>query len=107
MSAHGINPKGYRLLVLPDELETKTKSGIITSTATMAAREELAQVDGIVVAMGPTCFDKESEPWCKVGDRIIFGKYSGIIRVGNDGKTYRLINDENVVATLDKGDTNE
>lgn len=102
MSKHGINPKGYRLLVLPDEVEVTTKSGIVISSGSQTQREELAQVDGVVVAMGNTCFDKELEPWCKVGDRVIFGKYSGIIRKGNDGKTYRLLNDENVVATLDE-----
>lgn len=102
MSQHGINPKGYRLLVLPDEVEVTTKSGIVISSGTQTQREELAQVDGVVVAMGSTCFDKEPEPWCKVGDRVIFGKYSGIIRKGNDGKTYRLLNDENICATLDE-----
>lgn len=102
MSEHGINPKGYRLLVLPEEVESTTKSGIVIHTGDATKREELAQVDGIVVAMGPTCFSDQPEPWCQVGDRIIFGKYAGIIRKGNDGKTYRLLNDENVVATLDQ-----
>lgn len=108
MSEHGLHPKGHRLLVLPDEIETKTKSGIITTTATQEFREQLAQVDGLVVAMGSTCYADQPEPWCKVGDRIIFGKYSGIIRDGNDGKKYRFINDLDVVGTVDKKEeTNE
>jgi co-chaperonin GroES (HSP10) len=106
MSAHGIVPKGARVLILPDEVEVKTKSGIITSTGTQVLRDELAQVDGVVVAMGNTCFHDQPEPWCKVGDRVIFGKYSGIFRVGNDEKTYRIINDLDVVATLERN-TNE
>lgn len=105
MSKHGINPKGPRILVLPDEVEVKTKSGIITSTGTQVLRDELAQVDGIVIAMGNTCYDRQPAPWCKVGDRVIFGKYSGIFREGNDGIKYRLINDEDVVATI--GESNE
>lgn len=102
MTEHGINPKGPRVLVLPDEVETKTASGIITSVGAAAMREELAQVDGIVIAMGNTCYHDQPDPWCKVGDRVIFGKYSGIIRDGKDGKKYRVINDLDVVATLDK-----
>jgi co-chaperonin GroES (HSP10) len=101
MSEHGITPRGHRILVLPDEVETKTKSGIITSTGIQVMREELAQVDGIVVEMGNTCFSDQPEAWCKVGDRIVFGKYSGIIRIGKDGKTYRIVNDLDVVATIE------
>jgi co-chaperonin GroES (HSP10) len=101
MNEHGIHPKGHRVLVLPDAIETKTKSGIITTTATQEFREELAQVDGVVVEMGNTCFSDQPEPWCKIGDRVIFGKYSGIIREGQDGKKYRIINDLDIVATLE------
>ena len=102
MNKSGIIPQGYRILVLPDEIETKTASGIIVSVGTQEMREQLAQVDGVVVAMGDTCFNNEPSPWCKVGDRVIFGKYSGIIRKGKDEKTYRIINDDNVVATIEE-----
>ena len=99
---HGIKPKGPRILVLPDEIEKTTASGIVITTSTSEFREQLAQVDGIVVAMGNTCFHDQPEPWCKVGDRIIFGKYSGIIREGKDGKKYRVINDLDCVATIEE-----
>lgn len=102
MSEHGINPKGHRVLVLPDAIETTTKSGIVVATGTQELREQLAQVDGVVVAMGNTCYADQPEPWCAVGDRVIFGKYSGIIREGKDGKKYRIINDLDVVGTVDK-----
>jgi co-chaperonin GroES (HSP10) len=95
----GIDPKGYRIVVFPDAIETKTKSGIITTTVANELREEMAQIEGTVVAMGKSCFKEEPEPWCVVGDRIIFGKYSGLLVEGNDKKKYRIINDENVVAT--------
>jgi co-chaperonin GroES (HSP10) len=99
---HGITPRGHRLLVLPDEVEEKTASGIVVSVGTSKSREELAQVDGVVVAMGNTCYSDQPEPWCAVGDKVIFGKYSGIVRDGKDGLRYRVINDLDVVATLDK-----
>lgn len=100
MSAHGITPVGARVLILPDEIETKTKSGIITTHGIQVQREEMAQVDGVVVSMGSLCFHDQPEPWCKIGDRVIFGKYSGILREGNDGRTYRMINDLDIVAVL-------
>lgn len=102
MNNSGISPKGHRLLVLPDEVETTTKSGIVVTTATQEFREQLAQVDAVVVAMGNTCYSDQPEPWCKVGDRIVFGKYSGIIREGKDGKKYRIINDLDCVATIEE-----
>lgn len=98
---HGITPVGPRVLVLPDPIETKTDSGIITTFGINEEREKLKQVDGVVVAMGDCCFYDKPSPWCKVGDRVIFGKYSGIFRTGNDDKEYRIINDEDVVATLE------
>lgn len=101
MSEIGICPKGHRILVLPDDIETKTASGIVVTTGREVMREELAQVDGVVVAMGNTCYSDQPEPWCKLGDRVIFGKYSGIIRKGKDGKTYRIINDLDVVGTIE------
>lgn len=107
MSIHGITPRGHRILVLPDEIEVKTKSGIITTTGTQVMREELAQVDGVVIEMGSTCFNDQPEAWCTVGDRVVFGKYSGIIRNGKDGKKYRIINDLDVVATIEGDSTNE
>ena len=101
MSEHGICPKGHRILVLPKEVEEKTESGIIINVGTQKLREELAQVDGVVVAMGNTCYTDQPEPWCKVGDKVFFGKYSGIFRDGKDGLKYRVINDLDIVGTLE------
>jgi len=102
MSNHGINVKGHRILVLPDEVEKTTKSGIIVTTGIAELREKLKQVDGVVVAMGDNCFYDKPSKWCEIGDTIIFGKYSGVFRTGNDGIEYRIINDEDVVATLER-----
>lgn len=101
MNESGISPCGWRILVLPEQIETTTASGIVTVFGLNEEREKLKQVDGVVVAMGDTCYSQEPTPWCKIGDRVIFGKYSGIFRTGKDGKEYRIINDEDVVATLE------
>jgi co-chaperonin GroES (HSP10) len=58
---------------------------------------------GIVIELGNTCYADQPEPWCKIGDRVSFGKYSGLIYTGIDGKTYRMISDLDVVGTVEEG----
>lgn len=97
----GINPKGHRILVRPYELEQTTASGIVLATDSQHEREEMANTTGDVIALGEDCFWDKTSQWCKVGDRVVFSKYSGLLYVGKDGIKYRIINDDNIVATLD------
>jgi co-chaperonin GroES (HSP10) len=97
----GINPKGNKILVLPEEVETTSKGGILLVEDTVE-KEEMAQVYGKCVAVGDMCFAGCVEPWCVPGDRIIFAKYSGQFFKGLDGKMYRLIRDKEVIATVDQ-----
>lgn len=97
----GIHPKGHRVLVLPDTVEEVTESGIIISVGTNRERERLAQLKGIIVEIGNSCWHDQPEPWAKIGDRVIFGKYSGLIYQGADNQEYRVINDLDIVAVVD------
>lgn len=99
----GIFPVGHRILVLPEQVESVSAGGIILHTATQGSREALAQMYGEVVEMGDTCYADQPAPWCKVGDRVSFGKYSGLIYTGVDEKVYRVVNDLDVVAKVDMG----
>jgi len=101
MNKSGIHPKGYRLLIKPLEIEEKTASGIIVTTASNKEREEMSNTTGEVVEVGSGCWLDTEEPWCKAGDRIVFAKYAGLLYLGKDGVKYRIINQDNVVATLD------
>lgn len=96
----GIWPVGFAVLILPDPIEDATESGIITVTETNKDRQQLAQVDGVVVGLGPNVWCDEPNPRAKVGDRVIFSKYAGMVRKGKDGKDYRLINDKDIQAVL-------
>jgi len=98
----GIYPVGISVLVLPDNVEQVTASGIVVSTDSEHSREEMRQTDGVVVAIGPNAFYDERTPRCKVGDRVIMASYAGMVRKGNDGLNYRLIKDDDVVAILVK-----
>jgi chaperonin GroES len=97
----GIYPQGPRILILPLEIEEKTASGIVLATSGQRDREEMANTTGLVVAIGGEAFHDCTYPWCSVGDRVVFAKYSGLLYLGKDGKKYRVINDDNIVATLD------
>ena len=100
MNESGIHPQGHRILIRPLEVQEKTASGIIIATDVQKEREDMSNTTGEVIEVGEDCFEGIS-PWCKVGDRVVFAKYSGLLYLGKDGKRYRIINDDNVVATLD------
>lgn len=97
----GIHPQGHRLVVKPKVVEEKTESGIVLARTAVDA-EQLAQTDGIVVAIGEGCWEDKSSAWARVGDWVMFGKYKGLLRKGKDGVDYRIINDTDVVAVLDQ-----
>jgi len=99
----GVVPVGHRVLILPEQIEEATESGIIIHTAAQQDREALAQMYGTVVSMGSTAYADQPNAWCKVGDRVSFAKYSGLIYQGLDDKKYRCISDLDVVAIVDEG----
>jgi co-chaperonin GroES (HSP10) len=101
INTSGIHPKGHRVLILPDPVEEVTQSGIILSVGENRDRERLAQLKGTIVELGNTAWLDQPSPWANEGDHVIFGKYSGLIYQGDDGKEYRIINDLDVVAIVD------
>ena len=72
-------PTGWRLVVLPFKMKEKTKGGIFLGQDTLE-RQQVGSNCGLVLAMGPHCYDKgkfPEGPWCKKGEWIIFAKYAG------------------------------
>ena len=96
-------PTGWRLLVLPFKMKEKTKGGLMLAETTLEKQQVASQV-GLVMAMGPDCYkDKEryaDGPWCKVNDWIMFARYAGS-RIKIEGGEMRLLNDDEVLATID------
>ena len=121
MNSSGVSPCGDRVLVLPDVIEEVTEGGIILPTMDVQ-KHQLGQVAGVLVAVGPDAWmDRTtntkrlidghlklveqkttgySKPFAKVGDRVCFARYNGQIVPGEDGKDYRLLNDEDITATI-------
>jgi len=96
----GITPVGLTVLVLPDQLEEMTVSGIVIPNE-VNDRHQLKQTDGVVIEISSYAYNDEPNPRCKIGDRIIMAAYAGMVRTGMDGLEYRLIKDNDVVAVLD------
>ncbi len=87
-----IKPLADRVLVEPKEAETKTASGLFIPDT---AKEKPQQ--GIVIAAGP---GKKDEPMeVKVGDVVLYGKYSGT-EVAYEDKKYLIMKQSDILATL-------
>tara|TARA_B100000780_G_scaffold85330_1_gene58504 strand:+ start:4235 stop:4504 length:270 start_codon:yes stop_codon:yes gene_type:complete len=87
-----IKPLADRVLVEPLEAETKTASGIIIPDT---AKEKPQK--GNIVAVGPGT--KENPVTVKVGDSVLYGKYSGT-ELKLDGKNYLIMRESDVLAIV-------
>lgn len=95
-------PTGWRILVLPYRGKAKTKGDVYLPDE-YVERVSLATVVAYVLAVGPDCYADKNKfpngPWCKKGDWIILGRYAGA-RFRIEGGEVRIINDDEVIATI-------
>ena len=97
-------PTGWRVLVMPYEGQAKTSSGLYIPDE-VRERERVATVVAYVMKLGPLAykdpdkFGPDAEPWCKEGQWVCLGRYSGS-RFKIDGGEVRVINDDEVIATI-------
>ena len=95
-------PTGWRLLVLPFQMNEKTKGGLLLGQDTLE-RQQVASQCGNVLAMGPDCYRDTKRypkgPWCKTGDWVMFARYAGS-RIKIEGGEVRLLNDDEILATI-------
>jgi chaperonin GroES len=87
-----IQPLSDRVLVEPQEAETKTASGIYIPDS---AKEKPQQ--GKVVAVGKG--KKDHAMTVKVGDVVLYGKYSGS-ELKFDGKDYLIMREDDILAII-------
>ena len=100
----GFAATGHRLLLLGDPVEEVTSGGIILQKKTVDAEKNLA-VWATVVEIGHDCWSDKSTDYCQVGDRVLVGQYAGKLHESPvDGKTYRFLNDLDVITPLRKVD---
>ena len=87
-----IQPLADRVLIQPAEAEQKTASGIIIPDT---AKEKPQR--GTVLAVGKGT--KDHEMTLKVGDNVLYGKYSGT-EVEIDGVKYMIMKESDVYAII-------
>jgi chaperonin GroES len=91
---------GARVLVLRDEAETKTTSGII-----LTEKSQEPPKTGKIVSVGPGVRGSEGQiiPMeVFVGDQIIYADFSGTEVTDIDGVKYTLLNERDILAVVTK-----
>jgi len=93
-----VRPLGDRVLVKPLEVEEKKKGGIIIPDT---AKEKPQEGKVIAVGKGKTTEEGKTLPLdVKVGDRILFGKYSGN-EIKIDDEDYLIIREEDILGIIE------
>ena len=105
-STSGINPTEFKVLILPKPVEEKTAGGIIIPVD-KAEKEKYATMEGRIVAISHLAFTYATpEEWAdkkpKPGDAVLYAKYAGVRHKGRDGQEYLLVNDKDIVATIEE-----
>ena len=92
MSKMNIKPLADRVLVEASEAETKTSSGIIIPDT---AKEKPQK--GKIIAVGEGTSDYKMN--VKVGDRVLYGKYSGT-ELTIDDTDYLIMKESDILAIV-------
>lgn len=92
-----IQPLGDRIVVRPLEAEEKTKGGIVLPDT---AKEKPQEGKVVAVGKGKINDSGKFQPMeVKVGDRILYGKYSGT-EITKDGEEYLIMKEEDAFAVV-------
>jgi len=97
MAKLNIKPLADRVLVKAEKAEEKTASGIIIPDT---AKEKPMQGEVIAVGKGRVADDGKVSPLeVKVGDKVLYGKYSGT-EVTFDGEEYLIMRESDIYAII-------
>jgi len=93
-----MQPLGDRVVVKPLEAESKTKGGIVLPDTAKEKPQE-----GKVVAVGKgKVLDNGTlqSPEVKVGDKVLYGKYSGNEITTKEGEELLIMREEDILAII-------
>ena len=93
-----IHPLADRVLVKPLEALEKTKGGILLPDTAKEKPQE-----GKIVAVGKGKIREDGAlqaPQVKVGDRVLYGKYSGTEVTTKDGEDLLIMREEDIFAVV-------
>jgi len=93
-----IQPLGDRVVVKPLEAETKTKGGIVIPDT---AKEKPQEGKVVAVGKGKVLDSGAVQPLeVKVGDKVLYGKYSGNEITTKDGDELLIMKEEDILAIV-------
>jgi len=89
------------VLIKADKVDKVTKGGIQLVQETIERRETATNTGTLVAIDEKYAWDMYDEPLAKVGDRVLFVVYAGVIIPSFDPENpedvYRIMNDEDVL----------
>jgi len=93
-----IKPLGDRVVVKPLEAESKTKGGIVLPDT---AKEKPQEGKIIAVGKGKVLENGTVQaPEVKVGDKVLYGKYSGNEITTKEGEELLIMREEDILAVI-------
>ena len=93
-----IKPLGDRIVVKPLEAENKSKGGIVLPDS---AKEKPQEAKVVAVGKGKVLESGAIHaPEVKVGDKVIFGKYSGNEFITKEGEELLILREEDILAII-------
>jgi len=93
-----IKPLGDRIVVKPLEAENKSKGGIVLPDT---AKEKPQEAKVVAVGKGKVLESGAVHaPEVKVGDKVIFGKYSGNEFITKEGEELLILREEDILAII-------
>ena len=93
-----IQPLGDRVVVKPLEAEAKTKGGIVLPDT---AKEKPQEGKVVAVGKGKVLDNGTVQPLeVKVGDKVLYGKYSGNEITTKEGEELLIMREEDILAII-------
>lgn len=93
-----IKPLGDRVVIKPLEAEAKSKGGILLPDT---AKEKPQEGKVVAVGKGKVLENGSvSAPEVKVGDKVLYGKYSGNEITTKEGEELLIMREEDILAII-------
>ncbi len=93
-------PLGDRVIIKPLEPENKTKGGIVLPDT---VKEKPQEGKVVAVGKGKTLENGTVQKMdVKVGDVVLYGKYSGTEVTTKEGEELLIVREEDILAIIDK-----
>ncbi|MDD5281668.1 MAG: co-chaperone GroES [Candidatus Omnitrophica bacterium] len=93
-----IKPLGDRIVVKPLEAENKTKGGIVLPDT---AKEKPQEAKVVAVGKGKILDNGSLQaPEVKVGDKVLYGKYTGNEITTKEGEELLILREEDILAII-------